>query len=378
MTAPRLCGLSFLAAAAIIAGDSPVPAGVPDDAPWGPLLQEAQTAMLQGQYASAAAAYERAIPLITGSTPADRLELAFVNNGRGVACYLLGRYQEAEMFYERALATRRELLPPRDIQIAIVLNNLGDIRIAQGKYAEAHRYHSEALSIDEARLGPSSPLVANDLNNLGVDYAKQRRYAEAERALRRAIEIGGAVNPPMTRLPDYLGNLASVLALERRFDESEQIHQRVLAIQVAARGHSHPSVGLTLTRLADCASHLKRYALAVRHATEALAILRAALGDSHPHTSSAYFQLGVAYERLKRPELSQPAFERMMEIDGVAGVEPGIRCAHLREYARMLRQAGKQRDAKAVEARAAAIEASNHEVPRDNATIDVTVLGRRD
>ena len=377
MTSPRLCGLSFLAAAAMIAGSSPVPAGVPDEAPWTPLLKEAEVAMRQGQYARAASAYERARPFITGSTAADRLQIALVDNGLGVVCYLQGRYQEAEALYQRALATRRELLPPQDVQIAAVLNNLGDIRIAQGKYAEAHRYHSEAFSIDEGQLGPSSPLVANDLNNLGVDYAKQRRYAEAERSLRRAIEIGSAANPPVTRLSDYLGNLASVLALERRFEESEQIHEQVLAMQIAARGKSHPSVGLTLSRLADCASHLKRYALAVRHATAALAVLRPALGDSHPQTGSAYFQLGVAYERLKRPELAQPAFDRVMEIDGVAAVEPGIRCAHLREYARMLRQAGRQRDAKAVEARAAAIEAADHELPHEGATVDIRELDRR-
>jgi tetratricopeptide (TPR) repeat protein len=372
-----LSGFFFLAAAAVTAGDFSVLTGVRNNTPWSQLLISGYKFQQQDQWAEAAANFEQAIALIQGSDRQDRLELAYALNALGITHYKRGRPELAEPLYLRSLAIRREYLQPSDPQIAVVLNNIGDVRMSEGKYYESNQYRVEALKIDEASLGPRAPLVANDLNNLATGYAKQRRFAEAQKMLQRAVEIAGSSTPPNERLTDYIGNLAMVMALSGHYEEAEQEQNRLLNIQTSQRGRMHPSVALTLTRLADCAIRLKRYASAVRHAQEALHIFRVRLGDDHPSTATAYFELAVAYEKLKRPDLAVPALERVLEIDSERQVEPMYRVAHLRTYARILRMKGDKSEAVAIEEKAKALEASESEQLRVRHTVDVTELQQR-
>ncbi len=95
----------------------------------------------------------------------------------------------------------------------------------------------------------------------------------------------------------------------------------MLSTQVKERGLTHVSVGVTLMRIADCEIMLKKYALAVGHASEAIRILKERLGEWHPRMGSAYFELAVAYQRLRRSDLAEPAIESVMAIDKQAAVQ---------------------------------------------------------
>jgi len=368
---------SFLLAAAVVtAGDLTVLTGVRKDTPWSQYLIAAVQAHGRGLYPEAVIAYENAIRLMHGDSRQDRLELAYASNGLGVAYYALGRYQNCEPLYQQALAIRRELLGPSDPQTAVVLSNLGDIRMMQGKYDDAVRFATEALQIDRSGAQTDGPKIANDLNNLGVAYAKQGKLGMARKTLQNAADMAASYTPPDARLPDYLGNLATTMMLSGSFEDAERTHNRVLEMQETARGRNHPSVALTMLGLSDCAIHLKRYASALVHAQAALKILQARLGEKHPNTMLAYFAIAVACERMKRPDLAEPAVERVLEFDKDAPVEPLFHIIHLREYARILRLKGEKEQARDVDREAEAVAAADPEQVRSRNTVDVEDLKR--
>ncbi len=220
-TGASLCFVSVMTAAAVTAGDLDILTGVRIDTPWGNSIIEGSRAAKEGQYAAAAEVFETALPLITVrdvsmASREDRMDLALTLGGLGNCYAKMGRYAEAQPFDERALALWRELLPG-GVMVAVELNNVASDYSAGGRYEEALQYQSEALRVDEAALGPRDALVANDWNNLGVTYILERKYSAADKALRRAIEVGSGMTPPHPRLPEFNGNLASLmLALHRR------------------------------------------------------------------------------------------------------------------------------------------------------------------
>jgi tetratricopeptide (TPR) repeat protein len=372
-----LCISILLTAAVVAAGDLTVPADIRLNTPQGRFIEQASNAAIAGDYAGSAGSYQAAMDAISGSSREDRLDLAVAKNGLGVAYARMGRYAEGEPLVGEALALWREILGPRHVNVAVALNNVADLYGARGRYEDARRCQVEALKIDEAAYGESSPLVANDFNNVGVSLVNQRKFSAGEQALRRAIDIAGLSTTPHPRLSDYLANLAAALALTHRFEEAEDLLERALSMQIAARGRNHPSVGRTMLRMAECAVYLKRYGTAVRRAEEAVGILRSHLGEKHPDTGAAYFTLATAYAKNKRLDLAEPALQTVLEIDRAATVEPGDRSAHLREYAWLLRSKGKKSEAKALEVSAAEIEKDDPSQTVARNTVDVKELGAR-
>lgn len=377
MAKSSLCCLSLLAAAALTAGELSVLTGVRNNTPWGHFLIEGSKAAAEGQFAEAAVAYEAGLRVLSGTSREDRLELAIAMSGLGTSYVRLGRPRDGEPLFKKSLAIWRDILGSRDILVAVALNNLADTYSAAGRHEDARRLEVEALKIDEGALGKWAALVANDLNNLGVTYAQQHKYSDAERALRRAIAIGSSTAPPHPRLSEFTGNLASLLAVLNHVDEAEQMQGRVLAMQVKERGRTHASVGVTLVRLAACEIKLKRYVTAMAHATEAIGILRARFGDRHPKTGAAYFALATVYERLKRIDLAEPAIEIVIDIDKDAVLDPSERSAHLREYAVVLRGAGKNDEAKTAEGMAAEVDKGDYDEAITRETVDLKELGPR-
>ncbi len=368
--------LSVLSAAAVAAGDLDILTGVRIDTPWGNSIIEGSRAAKDGQYAAGAAAFRKALAIITVTSREDSMDLALALGGLGNCYGKSGRFAEAQPLDERALALWREL-SPGGVMLAVELNNVASDDIAVGHYEEALQYQSEALRVDEAAAGPRDALVANDWNNLGVTYILERKYSAADKALRRAIEVGSGMTPPHTRLTEFNGNLASLMLALDRPKEAKELQELVLSTQVKERGRKHLSVGVTLMRIADCEIRLKKYALALGHISEAIRILKDQLEERHPRMGSAYFELAVAYQGLRRPDLAEPAIESVLAIDKQATVRPSMRSAHLREYAVVLRNRGRKGEAKAAELLASKIEQQEMGQLGLRATVDVKELGMR-
>lgn len=368
MAAAHLCCFSLLFAAAILADD----ANFRGETPWAKNLVAGRVALDTGNYTRAILAYKQALLTIPQTGRENLLERALAADGLGVAYARFGRYAQAEVNYRYALAIWTSSSGDKTATVAIALSNLGTLCFYRGGLRDARGYYAEALSIDRGIFGPESAAVARDLNNLAAVEIEERKFSGAERLLRRAIEIGRAVASRDSRLTTSMRNLAVLLARLRRFRDARTLHEETLKIQRTEDGPAHPNVGITLSELAYSELGLKNCGAAESHARESLEILRAALGEQHDRTATAYRALGLAYRCKQRPDLAEPALLHVIQIDQDVEQRDILRIEHLREYAAVLRALGRKSEAKKFEASAAAIRAGRQTTPRH--TVDLKEL----
>jgi Flp pilus assembly protein TadD len=113
-----------------------------------------------------------------------------------------GETQLATEMLQRAVA-----LNPQDWQS---MSALGTALDQQRRHPEARNAYQAALAV--------KPGEVSIMNNMGMSYALQGKLPEAEKILREAMASPGAAAQPRTRQ-----NLALVVGLQGRFDESKQI-----------------------------------------------------------------------------------------------------------------------------------------------------------
>ena len=94
-----------------------------------------------------------------------------------------------------------------------VVSARGTVWAKQGKYSNAIPFYERALS-----LSPNNPTV---MNNLAMAHAMMGDPKKAEEILRQALATPGAT-------PKMRENLALVLGLQGRYDESRSVASAVL------------------------------------------------------------------------------------------------------------------------------------------------------
>ena len=114
----------------------------------------------------------------------------------------IGELQLATEMLQRAVQ-----LNPQDWQS---LSALGTALDQQTRHPEARQQYQAALAIKPGELSIT--------NNMGMSYALQGQLPDAERTLRQAL-----ASPGSAAIPRIRQNLALVVGLQGRFDESKQI-----------------------------------------------------------------------------------------------------------------------------------------------------------
>jgi Flp pilus assembly protein TadD len=100
-----------------------------------------------------------------------------------------------------------------------IVSARGTVMAKQGKYTEAIPFYERALT-----LSPNNPTVTN---NLAMAYAMNGDPKKAEDLLRQAVSASGAT-------PKIRENLALVLGLQGRYDESKAVAAGVLNTDTAS------------------------------------------------------------------------------------------------------------------------------------------------
>jgi len=100
-----------------------------------------------------------------------------------------------------------------------IVSARGTVMAKQGKYTEAIPFYERALT-----LSPNNPTVTN---NLAMAYAMNGDPKKAEDLLRQAVSAPGAT-------PKVRENLALVLGLQGRYDESKSVAASVLNTDTAS------------------------------------------------------------------------------------------------------------------------------------------------
>jgi tetratricopeptide (TPR) repeat protein len=256
------------------------------------LHARARQLTLQGKYARAADAFERAISLTNSRSLSCRPILAAILNDFGVLSKYAGRFARAKGLYERA----RRLMPPEDPQFkqfrATLYHNLAGLEHARGQHTQALFYarrgirlrrklrgndrspvvadqaalaailvelgnlreaeaiHLRVLRVYRRRFGPRHFETASLLSNLGALYVKAGRFDAAERTLRRAARVlENVLGKNHPRLASVLNNLATLCARRGKFSEADMLYDRVLRLLGCQLRPTYPSIALVRANL---------------------------------------------------------------------------------------------------------------------------------
>lgn len=198
------------------------------------------------------------------------------------------------------------------------LNTAGMLAYKERNFDLAKEMFHRALSVLEGSTDLDSR-AATTLNNLGATHEALGEYEQAELRYRHALTMIETIQGP--EHPDVvvgLNNLASLYFSQRAFDKAEPLWQRGLTISEKFLGDAHPHLIQTLLTLGLVTQVQKKFDRAETYYLRAIEIGKRSLGPDHPSLI--------------------PLFER---------------------YASFLRQAGRDKDALAVDRQTEAIRATN-------------------
>ena len=201
------------------------------------------------------------------------------------------------------------------------------------------------------------PEAARLLNRVGFYLYSRGRYDESESLIRRALAIREqALGPDHPDTATSLNNLAVLLRFRGRYEESESLIRRALAIREQALGPDHPDTAISLNNLAITLQVQSRYAEAELLLRQALAIREQALGPDHPDTAISLNDLAALLLAQGRPEEAEPLLRRALAIrETILGPDHTDTAISLNNLAELLRIQGRLEEAERLNRRALAI-----------------------
>lgn len=263
----------------------------------------------------------------------------------GSAYMELFRIDEARTAYQRAIDTRISRLGPDHIDVATALVNLGVLEERNAQPKEAQKDFEKALAISEKNLGTESYGLTGILDRLGRLFSTQKMYGEAEPMFQRSLAIREKVlGARHSDVAPALDNLGMVYFFDSKYVEAEPLFQRALQIWTATQGPTSPLVAQSLDNLGALYSAQKRYG-------DAEPLFKKALSIRETQDIESLSNLGLLYEATNDMKRSDEYFERALLVGekGLGGDHPEV-LGTLEQYATMLHAAGRNLDAKKVEA----------------------------
>ncbi len=282
----------------------------------------------------------------------DRILLAGILNA-------LGRYEESRALFERALPELERTLGPESTNLATARNKYGNLLSDLGDKKGALAQYQRSLEAMEKALPPDHPLVAELLQNVATIYEETGAFERAKEPRLRSLAIQekvlGKDHPKTLANRENLAMLYSQTGDRKRaleiFEENVQRWERML-------GPQHPNVAQALNNLGYTLYLMGRFEPARVPLERALRVRRASLGEEHLSTNLTRYNLANVYTALGRYSEARPLLLRVIETDvKLMGENTQDVVDDLQSYADLLKKAGDKREAKAVEARMAAIRA---------------------
>jgi non-specific serine/threonine protein kinase/serine/threonine-protein kinase len=300
-----------------------------------------------GRPAEAEALFKRAIDLRRRTTGRDDRLARTLTDYAGLLVEQK-RYDEARPVIEEAVAIRRSIGDPDKLSQS--LGGLATLNLKQGRENEAERIMREAIHLD-ALHGRKRYSVARKLADLGTLVSNQHRFAEAEPLLSEAWQTMNMFiegNDP--RLGAVANNYGIVLRERGKLAEAEPILRRSLEIFVANRGaddmmvgHPHTDLGLLLARegkLVEAEEHLQK----------ALQLWKVKPGPDHEWTAYPLHGLGNVRREQHRFSEAEAYYQQSLAIRRkVLPKDAAETRETVADYAKMLRMAGREGDARRVE-----------------------------
>lgn len=257
-----------------------------------------------------------------------------------------GDFDEAAILRRRALRIAIARFGCDAPSAAEAMVALALVEIDRRRYLDAEPLLITAQNILTERVAPDHPAIAAALAALARVALARGETAEAEKSARQAVDI--ARRNPHGRSTEPLRVLGAALAAEERFDEAEEVLNEAVTEDRKHHGPDGIDTARSLAQLANAELRAHRFAAALPLIEQAAAIDQAKLGAAHPFIADDLFDLGLAYDGLKRIAEARRAFAVAVEVlgRGVGRGTPRLAYAEM-ELARLDRQDGEEAEAEA-------------------------------
>jgi len=274
----------------------------------------------QGRYSEAEALLRRVLDGVARVTELRDALRGGATHAIAIALNNLGRYAEAEQLLRESLRIDEIALGKAHPSYGASLHALAGVLRQQGKYTEAEQLLRESLRIKESSLGKAHPSYGASLHELAGVLSQQGKYTEAEELLR---ESSGIYKRSLGKAhPDYgtsLHELAGVLRQQGKYTEAEQLLRESLRIKESSLGKDHPNLAPTLDGLAQIVFRNGDRAEAERLSRRAVSIERATHGDLHPNVGQALLTLAFLQHAAEHPDARTSAREALAILHATLG-----------------------------------------------------------
>ena len=252
-------------------------------------------------------------------------------------------------------------MPPPVIQKA---RNLFEER----KHDEAIALLTDAIRQIEKARSPEDTALVKHFDLLATIYGETDRQAQAEPYWRRSLEIRrkhlGPDHPESIGTGDKLG---LCLVAQAKFGDAEPLLRKSLAHREGYYGAEDPGIMSSLNHMARLFLAQKKHAEAEAFAGRAVKIGRSKTGLMPPSYGESLYCLGAAYAGQEKWADAVPLFDqsvklKVRQLPDAPHIPPKPGQIHhsefadlCKEYAAVLRKAGKEKEAKEIEAKAEAV-----------------------
>jgi len=274
------------------------------------------------------------------------------------------RFREAETVLSASLANGAE-----PVCVATIFINMAATLSLSGGFAEAERLAESSIRLLDSSTAPDDRALLRSLQILSAARFELRKTGQSRQAFNRMSTL--AMERPEDRAVAH-GMSGMLLQVEGRLREAELEYLAALRAWEEASGGDSANAASALACLASLYIRDGRLEEARRALDGAILIFsRANDAGSIDRINVLHLRSALRWRRNERREAEQDLRDAVAMADHESLLEPASHAALLAEYAQVLRKNKRGREARAIQARAAALW------PRQsNAIVDLTALLR--
>jgi len=261
----------------------------------------------QGDYARAEVLLQDAAKLAASEFGELSEEYAQALNDLAVLHKYCGRFDEGLRLYREALRVTIATQGEECLSACTIYHNIGGILFSKGDFTAAKPFGEKAWRLSQSLLGETDPRTMADAAAYAAILDGLGRYDESETIYRRALAVfEESFGPVHYEVAATLHNLGAVLVAQGNYREAEENYRRALSIKEGLLGKDSPDVALTCANLGSLLIILRRRSESVPLLKSAIAILESRLTPSHPQLVFARANLRQALLSLTSQDAEHP------------------------------------------------------------------------
>ncbi len=226
----------------------------------------------------------------------------------------LGKFDQAESLLQTALKERQAIFGPDSKEAAESTVDLATLRDYQARLPEAEQLATDGLAMTRRHVPASDPAVAKALTVLGKVQEDRGSYEAAIKTLDEAVKLQAGKGEESPEEAVSLYELANTQFYAGNYQTSEELNERVLAMNKKIYGDAHPRVADILINLGAIQFDTGHYPEAERYDRQALGIVQGWYGKDNPETADDLTILARALVRQNRFDEANDLLRQSLSI----------------------------------------------------------------